>query len=169
MLTYKIGPLETNSPQDYLKEKELHKHPMGIWAFRSFSGDFEFFIKRHLVLAEGGWNVGELAMQLNDWLETGLQTDFHYDCMDAEEKDLFTFINHGGTFQFYAEWAAEGLPKPIARQDLEEFISVFRADVKERIECELGFNVSAYLGQYLPLKLSCVRFIAHADAPQSSG
>ena len=74
-----------------------------------------------------------------------LRDDFHYNCIDAEEKDLFTFKKVKGGFQFFSEWADKNIESVIDRDSIEEFIDNYSKTVKQEIKGELNFDVSMYI------------------------
>ncbi|UOQ52521.1 DUF7878 domain-containing protein [Hymenobacter cellulosivorans] len=116
-------------------------------AFCSIEADFEFWIDAEQVFQEPHWNIGELAVQLAEWHRSGLQGDFHYQCMDAEEQDLFTFRHEGAGFQFFSEWASNNTFNALTREALIAFIIRYRNDVIHRIESDLKYTTRLYLGQ----------------------
>ena len=86
-------------------------------------------------------------MQLAHWLKMDFKTDFHYDCMDVEEKDLFTFRRHGNNFLLYSEWDKIIITELVDRNALAEFISKFTLEVNKRIKRDLGFDTSYFLSE----------------------
>ncbi|TGE06579.1 DUF7878 domain-containing protein [Hymenobacter fodinae] len=140
VLSYKIANLAFGAPW-------LLKSPNHYFAFCSIEGDFKFWIDNKLILQEPSWNIGELAVQLAAWLQLGLQGDFHYQCMDAEEQNLFTFQHQGSSFQFISEWATDSTYRLITEEALTAFISQYRIDVKNRIMNDLGYDSGSYLGK----------------------
>jgi hypothetical protein len=144
ILTHRISNLDSSN---CLTGLALSENRINIWAFRSLTADFEFWIDDECVFAEPSWNLGELAEQLTDWFRKGMQKDFQYDCMDADQKDLFTFRKAGAHFLFYSNWENEEIEKPVIRTALMEFIQRYSADVEVRIKQDLGLDVSYYLSK----------------------
>jgi hypothetical protein len=118
---------------------------MGRWAFMSIAADFQFWIGNICVLREPYWNIGELAMQLNWWLRGGMPTDFQYDCMDAEENDLFSLKKVDECFIFYSAWANENTLTMLSKADLVDFITEFSGTVKSSIKQQLNLDADAFL------------------------
>jgi len=139
-LRYRISNLDTHPSKGKFDKIEL-----GLDDFVSINGDFEFYLEDSLVLKQEYWNVGELAQQLLAWKNNGLQNDFHYNCCDAEEKDLFTFKLVTGGFQFMSEWADIDVEGVIDPKSIESFIDSYSITVKQDIMRRLGFDVSRYL------------------------
>jgi hypothetical protein len=138
-LTYKISNLDTHPTRGQFDKIELD-----LSDFIGINGDFEFYIESRLTLKQECWNVGELTQQLLELKKSGLQDDFHYNCIDAEEKHLFTFKKVTGGFQFFSEWAVQNIESLIDRNTIEEFIESYAKTVKQEIKGELDFDVSPF-------------------------
>jgi len=149
ILNFSLSNLANASPESWRAEKTLHKNKnnMGMWAFRSITADFEFLVDNVCVFKEDCWNIGELAVQLAHWLKTDFKTDFHYDCMDAEEKDLFTFKIQGDNFLFYSEWDEIIRTRLIDRDALVQFIPKLTLEVDKRIKWDLGLDAGYFLSE----------------------
>jgi len=139
-LTYKISNLDTHPTIGRFDKIELD-----LYDFMSINGDFEFYVESRLALRQEYWNVGELAQQLQEWKKNGLLDDFHYNCFDAEEKDLFTFKKITGGFQFFSEWADKNIESVIDRDSIEIFIDTYLKSVKQEIKVKLNFDVSMFI------------------------
>lgn len=139
-LTYKISNLDTHPTKEQFDKIELD-----LSDFISINGDFEFYIEKRFALREENWNVGELALQLLKWKTNGLLSDFQYNCIDAEERDLFTFKRVTGGFQFFSEWADQNIESVIDRNSIEIFIDTYSKKVKKEIKEELNLDVSRFI------------------------
>jgi len=146
-LDFKLFNLANPSPESWRAEKKLHKNKMGYWAFRSIDAEFEFSVDNVSVFKEAFWNIGELAMQLVQWLKMGCKTDFHYNCLDAEEKDLFTFKIQGNNFLFYSEWDEIIRTEVVDHDALIQFIPRLALEVNSRIKRDLGLDAGYFLGE----------------------
>ncbi|MGI4874063.1 MAG: hypothetical protein ACRYFX_23130 [Janthinobacterium lividum] len=144
-LDFTIGAL-ANPRQEYFLNDQPRPAQSDNWTMRAIDANFEFRIEGICVLQEEYWSVGELAMQLTAWLRAGLPSSFHYDCLDAEETDLFTFERHGQDFLFYSEWQETPGKQVVSQHALAQFIAQFAATVQERIQLDLGLNARHYLG-----------------------
>jgi hypothetical protein len=113
--------------------------------FCAIEADFNFWINTEPVLQVSHWNIGELAAQLAQWLRTGLLGDFHYECMDADEQDLFTFGHHETGFLFFSEWGTDTATRFVTREALTAFIKQYMDEVRNQIMNDLGFDASLYL------------------------
>jgi hypothetical protein len=145
MLSYKITNLKTQSPKEYLSEPDLGSNKTGQVVLACIEADFEFWQAGECLFREPEWNVGGLAMQLATWLKTGVATDFEFDCIDSESRNLFTFQRSGSGFQFLSEWSELNNQKVIAREVLIRFIQAFIKEVAQRIKTDLGLDASFYL------------------------
>lgn len=145
MLHYTIENLTADSPAEWLREKELHKNKMGLYAFLGIDAEFTFCIDNVCVLKEPHWNIGELAKQLVFWLKTGLTTDFYYSSLEAEEESLFTFKKSAAGFVFSSEWEEVHSNAEINTAELERFILGFQLATRDTIRRDLGLDVSYYL------------------------
>lgn len=147
ILGFKLANLVNDYPESWRTEKELHKNKnnMGFWAVRSIQADFEFLIDDVCVFKENGCNVGELAVQLAWWFKSDFKTAFHYDFMDAQEPDLFTFRIQGNNFLFYSEWDEVIITELVEREALAQFIPKLAHEVNNRIKLDLGLDASYFL------------------------
>lgn len=146
-LTFTIQNPETHSPDSHLVNKVLSENVMGIYAFMGITADFAFWVDNVCVLKELYWNIGELAMQLNDWLKSGLSTSFQYNCMEAEEENLFSFMKTEDDFIFFSECADKNSTLPIEKTVLINFIKKYSNCVEIIISQQLGLDVSSFLNK----------------------
>jgi hypothetical protein len=134
-LKFKISKLKTNSN---LKDSDFY-------SFIAIDGSFEFYINSIKVLKIEDWNFGELAIQLLKWKNAGFENDFLYFCMDAEEKDLFSFKKSGNGFIFYSEWSKNNSEEIIDIKSIETFILNYIDNIKKEMQNYFGINISKHL------------------------
>ncbi|RSK48812.1 DUF7878 domain-containing protein [Hymenobacter rigui] len=145
MLHYKVAALSVSCPAQYLHEPDLARNKMGCIVVACTEADFEFWQDNVCLLRAPYWNVGQLAAQLIMWLKPGFATDFQFDCMDSESRELFTLRHADLGFQFSSEWGEYEQATYVGREELIQFIQTFSADISTKMKADLGLDASSFL------------------------
>lgn len=116
-------------------------------AYTNIEANLRLYIGERLFLDFQDACIVELAGMLHKWLSSGdaLLTDFQYESMDEEEKDILCFVVNGNEVKVYSIWQKFSVTEPLEMTaviiELERFIK----DVIDRCRHELAVDVSGWV------------------------